>query len=211
MLNGRSDQLQTKRPDAKMADNSPSRGGKMDVWEGGVLGEGFIGGGALRTLGIKNGRHRPTFHTLDWLPTLVDMTGATRKSKKELDGLSQLSVLQGGEPRRKTYFLGYSVTRASDQGKRGTRGELTALRHEDWKLIRKENRVSYELYNLRNDPGESMDISKKNRALVQRLAARMRRYERDFTRPAEEDKRCPHLSFAETSWRQKCWKTWCSE
>merc|ERR1712157_620066 len=70
--------------------NFPLRGGKCSVWEGGTLGDGFVSGPALRSLGIPTKQRLPhLFHVVDWLPTLAELIGVSPQGK-ELDGISQL-------------------------------------------------------------------------------------------------------------------------
>lgn len=97
------------------------------------------------------------------------------------------------------------------EGHYGTRGEYTALRYYDWKLIRLPSRVKYQLFNLRNDPGETRDLSKNYRYLVRLLAIRMQEYEKNFAATVQEDLSCPELSFEITPWNQLSWKPWCSD
>lgn len=181
----------------------------MDVWEGGVLGEAFFGGGALRKLGIRSGVHEPIMHIVDLLPTLLNVTGARRLLKKPLDGVDQLGVLQGGEPVRDTFFLGYSVEKP-DQARLGTKNSYTAVRSGKWKLVRAPDRLAYQLFDLENDAGEENDLFADNSLIVQKLMASMAAYEQDFNQPpAKEDASCPARTYGMTSWGEASWEPWC--
>lgn len=68
-------------------------------------------------------------HFTDWLPTLLDATGATNAGEKPLDGLSVLAGLQDGADTRTSAFWqwnGYSPVRETN----------AAMRDGDWKLVR---------------------------------------------------------------------------
>lgn len=193
-----------------MASNLPSRGGKRDVWEGGVLGEGFIGGPAVKKLGFQNKPYKGIFHTVDWLPTLVEMTDGDRWGRKSLDGVSHWDALRGrGKQPRNLLFLGYSTSHGSDHGKEGPIGEYAAIRWKKWKLLRLPSRSQYELYDLRADPEEKKNVAKKNPSVVRFLQRQLRAHEKHFKAPVGKDKSCPAVSFKKTPWGEQGWEPWC--
>lgn len=208
IINGKI-QLNGKQVVQTLASNGISRGQKSDVWEGGVLGEAFIGGPALSKLGIDPGDHEPIFHTVDWLPTLAAAMGAKRNGHKQLDGINQFPVLKGDTPPNKTFFLGYSVSQASRQGHFGSQGEYTAARWRQYKLVRFPSKAKFALYDLKADPSENNDISALRPQIVRRLRQFMQDYERRFSAPAPNDKTCPAMTPDKTSWGEACWKPWC--
>lgn len=188
--------------------NYPSRGGKKDIWEGGVLGEGFLSGPAMAKLDIPTGVHEPIIHTVDWLPTLASITGSHRTGSLPLDGIDQWSVLQGGIPKKKTFFLGYSAT-DKHGGKYGPDDNYCAIRQDNWKLIRDPDKTTFYLYDLSEDPGEENDLSSRNTEVVMLLKAEMLQYEQSFAQALKKDETCFKRSFGETPWGQTAWRPWC--
>ena len=75
--------------------NTPHRGHKTTLWEGGVRGLGFIVAPGRLTAGAKYGG---LFHVTDWLPTLVGAAGAAAGRLGEpfaaLDGVSHWDALR---------------------------------------------------------------------------------------------------------------------
>jgi arylsulfatase A-like enzyme len=92
------------------------------------------------------------FAAWDWLPTLADMIGLPLKAD-DLDGLSlkkALSKNQTFDPERYLYWEYSSF------------GGSRAIRKGDWKLIWFSKNNTGQLYNLKNDPGEQIDLSASN-------------------------------------------------
>ena len=110
---------------------------------------------------------------MDFLPTVCQITGLTVPSDRKIDGASIVPVLSGGKVNR-TMPLYWHFNRAD--------GEFqVALRVGDWKILarldkplpRRDNNitdeeertfkeaepVSFALYNLREDIGETKDLS----------------------------------------------------
>lgn len=175
-----------------------------------MLGEAFIGGPARLKLKIRQGVHVPIIHSVDWVPTLSAITGGAPNGVKYIDGINQLSVLQGGPPVRSSYFLGYSVKGTPGDGKYGPRKAYTALRSQNFKLVRHPNRATYSLFDLSKDRGEKRDVARNYPRMVQAMKARMIWYEKRFIAAALEDKSCPRITFMKTSWGQLAWRPWCS-
>jgi arylsulfatase A-like enzyme len=116
--------------------------------------------------------------SIDILPTLADITGATLPENK-IDGLSFLSLLNGDfqDPPRHDYFF------YTDQ-------RLNAVRLDNWKLVLPHNfysnigsivgkdgwpgemnRASFEggLYNMRRDPGERYNVKEVYPEIAEKL------------------------------------------
>lgn len=187
------------------ASNYPYRGGKKDVWEGGVAGDGFISGPAMQSLGIPKGESDHLFHAVDWLPTLADIGGVSSNGKP-LDGVSHFDALRENRKARNETFVGYS----------GWQGNITvmdlfaAIRYGKWKLIREPAGDKFLLFDLETDPGESEDLSHLFPNRVSSLKDRLEAYESIFSPPVDKyDKTCPSFTFTNTSWGQKAWQPWC--
>ena len=144
--------------------NSMYRGYKRDLYEGGIR---------MPTLVRWPGRIQPGSRSdhvsafWDLMPTLADLAGTVSPNN---DGLSFLpALLQAeGQEQHKSLYWEFHNTRG---------GHAQAVRFLDdssksWKAVRLYNESSdtkavLELYDLDNDPGESMDLAAKNAKLVE--------------------------------------------
>jgi arylsulfatase A-like enzyme len=157
-----------------IADNSPLRGGKSSVHEGGIRvpaiarwPAGGLAGGKIveETLGY-----------IDVYPTLKRVSGAEFVDPKPLDGHDVLEVMAGRElaPERPWYsFL-------APLGP-----EEISVQNREWKLIVKgpslllaEPRFPwrFELYRIDRDPEESRELSEQHPEVVAELLENLRRF-----------------------------------
>lgn len=72
--------------------NYPLRGGKHSLYEGGIRTVGLVSGPAFP----KAHTYRGLMHTVDWLPTILDMAGVGHVDLP-LDGVSHFDSLRGGK------------------------------------------------------------------------------------------------------------------
>ena len=126
------------------SDNTPFRGGRGTLYEGGVRACACI-----RWPGkIAPQVYELPLHIVDWYPTLVAAANL-RLTKKDLDGHNRLYQLVGGDAQLESSLL----IQARSSG--------SALRKGDWKLLRwskADEEVVEELYNLSTDPGEANNL-----------------------------------------------------
>jgi arylsulfatase A-like enzyme len=101
---------------------------------------------------------------LDLMPTLLDAAGAPLPDP--IRGESLLPVLRGGDPAKRPVY--------SECPARRTRYDDKALRLGDYKLVYNVKLDQIELYNLRTDPGEQVDLSAEEpeRAAAMRVELR---------------------------------------
>lgn len=180
----------------KVTDNSPFRGGKGGVYEGGTRVCAF----ATWPGQIKAGSAiSAPLHVVDWYPTLLKLAGAPPSSAGPLDGRDIWPVLTGGPttPDREILL--------------NTNPNAGAIRVGDWKLIvrhgaaeaeeteaevprsKKKKKVAAatsgvteELFNLRNDPGEKHNLAAENPAKLRELRARYDAYARAAVAPTNQ-------------------------
>jgi arylsulfatase A len=102
----------------------------------------------------------------DWLPTLLDVVGATDQLPAGVDGVSLKPTLLGQTQTERALlyreFPGY--------------GGQQSIRVGSWKAVRQNmNRgnLRIELYHLKEDPSERKDVAAKHPELVQQLARTM--------------------------------------
>lgn len=101
-------------------DNTPLRGNKGSLWEGGVRAAAFANWPGKIPAGQ---RITHPMHIIDWYPTLVKLAGATLEGSQPLDGKDVWSLLTEQAPSPHDYILS---AQAPDKA---------ALRMGDWKLI----------------------------------------------------------------------------
>lgn len=136
--------------------NAPLRGGKATIFEGGtrepcvVVWPGKVKPGS---------RSDALLSSVDWYPTILDMTGTKPKQAVKFDGVSQTpALLDKGVPRDTAFCYFPHYTPAT--------GAIPSVwvRRGDWKLIRffcdsPEQTDRFELYNLKEDIGETKNLA----------------------------------------------------
>jgi arylsulfatase A len=100
----------------------------------------------------------------DYLPTVAELTGAKLPKGVQTDGLSLVSFLKGGAAPQRDHFYWELHEGASIQ----------AVRWGDWKAVRNGPGEALELYNLKNDLGETTDLAGARPGLVARAETLMK-------------------------------------
>lgn len=168
----------------------PLREKKGSVYEGGIRVPGFI-----RWPGhTKPGQvcHEP-ISGVDILPTLCEVAGISVPSDRAIDGTSWLPLLSGKKIQRKTpLFWQFNVAYGKPKA---------AMRIGDWKILaqlsdpqikqtgdilaeaQKQIKVAelttFELYNLREDIGETTDLAQKEPQRLAAMSAQLRKLYRE--------------------------------
>lgn len=136
-----------------LSDNTPLRGWKGDVYEGGIRVPAIVNWPAK----LKPGVIHETIHATDWLPTLAKITGAKLPDDAKLDGVEAWEIITGkpAPENRVTYWK---------------TGKQFAVREGEWKLIvGKGKNATPELFNVVKDPTEKKDLAKSEPEKLQRL------------------------------------------
>ncbi len=136
--------------------NSPLRGGKATIYEGGtrvplvVIWPGVVKAGSSSETVVSS---------IDYYPTILEMLGLDPKPGVAFDGVSIVPALKGGTLQREAVFCHFPHA-----GVEPARFPATSVRQGDWKLIRiwcdgpnQANR--FELYNLKDDVGETTNLA----------------------------------------------------
>lgn len=156
-------------PNTPATSNAPLREGKGYLYEGGLRVPLLVKwpGGA------KPGNVCETpACSIDLVPTVAEICGVPAPTA--IDGVSLVPLLrQSGDLPRRTLFWHYP--HYSNQG--GRPGG--AIRDGDDKLIEFYDTGRLELFNLKNDPGESTNLTDKFPEKTAELAARLRAWRRD--------------------------------
>lgn len=141
-----------------ITDNRPLRGGKGDVYEGGVRVPGFI---VWPGAGKPGTQSTVPFTSMDVLPTLAEIC-ALREVPKT-DGRSVASAVAGKTMPSRPFFMHYP-----HYGNWMNGGyPATTVVFEGWKLLRfyfdgPDQKHRFELYHLAEDAGETVNVADKN-------------------------------------------------
>jgi len=131
--------------------NLPLRAGKGTAYEGGVRIPFIVKWkGKVKENSVSD---VPIIHT-DVLPTLAQITNSELTNINHLDGVS-ITPLLFGKNKLKREALYWHYPHYHPEGAT----PHTSIRDGDWKLIYTYENAKKELYNLKTDPGELMDVA----------------------------------------------------
>jgi arylsulfatase A len=154
--------------ESNVTSNAPLRGGKSELYEGGIRVPLIVQWPAsVKIGGISD---EPTVNT-DFFPTLLEAAGATVDKSQPVDGVSILSNWRQPDQaiRRDPICWHYPLDQPHFLG--GFSGG--AIRDGEWKLIEKFNTGKSELYRLNHDPAEQWDLSELKPEKVHELKGRL--------------------------------------
>jgi len=160
------------------------RGRKRSLYEGGVRVPGILEWPAK----ISSGRatHYPAV-TSDYFPTIMEVLGydITRQTKRPYDGLSLMPVIMDDVRQRPApiAFAGHGLETLSDnQYKLVHNPSKMRLKHDNGKTPVAE----WELYDLQNDPSETINLAAKKPDIVSRMQKELRKWLRSCAQSREE-------------------------
>jgi arylsulfatase A len=152
-------------PDTPATSNLPLRAGKGYLYEGGIRVPWIV-----RWQGVVQAGStcRTPVSTIDFVPTFLQIIGIKRDTNQIIDGLSILPLLkQSGSFTRSNLFWHYP--HYSNQGGKPS----GAIRSGDLKLVEFYEDGAQELYNLKDDPGETNNLVKDLPKVAFQLQARL--------------------------------------
>ena len=149
-----------------VTDNTPLRGGKGMLYEGGIRVPMV-----MRCPGhIPAGKRcdAPVIGT-DFFPTILELAGIPSRIERNLDGRSIVELLSGSHRLKRdavfwhfpAYLEGNQRTAAGARDPLFRTRPAGAVRSGDWKLIEFFEDGSLELYNIREDISETRELSGK--------------------------------------------------
>jgi arylsulfatase A-like enzyme len=151
--------------------NVPLRGGKGWPYEGGVREPMIICAPGVTKAGSTC--DVPVI-TMDFYPTLLQLTGLPLKPEQHLDGMGLMPMLKGETVQRgKPLFWHYP-----HYGNQGG-APYGAIRDGDWKLIEWYEDSALELYNLAQDIGEKNNLATQQPDKVKELHAKLIAWRKD--------------------------------
>jgi arylsulfatase A-like enzyme len=152
----------------RLGSNGPLRAGKGTLYEGGVRVLAIMAWQKVLQPGTMVDQQ---LHIVDLYPTLLGLAGADLEQPKPLDGHDAWATIAKGQPTPHEHIL-YNLTPFH-----------AAIRMGDWKLVHNGKvganatsanpKETWELFNLREDPGEKHDVSQQHPDEVERLKTRL--------------------------------------
>ena len=151
-----------------MTSNAPLRGGKSQLYEGGIRVPLIVSWPGETPEGETSSQ--PTVN-VDFYPTLLEASGIAPDSKQSLDGVSLLGTWRDPRiaPCREALHWHYPLEKPHFLGGRSG----GAIRAGDWKLIEYFDNNTVELFNLANDPGEKTNLASEHPAKREELFAKL--------------------------------------
>lgn len=150
-------------------DNTPLRGHKGQVYDGGIRVPFLVSWPAK----LKPGTYDQPVIALDFLPTAVAAAGGELSSDRKIDGVNLLPFLTGensGAPHEALFW------------RSGGPGATYAARMGDWKLVRL-GKAAPELYNLGSDAGETKNLAAEKPEVLTKLLSAVEKWDRDNIQP----------------------------
>ncbi|WP_286860894.1 sulfatase [Proteiniphilum sp. UBA5510] len=148
----------------KITNNSPLRKGKGNMYEGGVRVPFIIKNLKQQLSGTTNDT---PIMSIDLFPTLTELAGVKveKSVSKSFDGASLKPILVNNKKKLKPRSLYWHYPHYHSEGAT----PYSAVRQGDWKLVHIIESNTYELYNLKDDLGESNNLSAIHPALTKKL------------------------------------------
>lgn len=162
-------------PGNSVARNTPLRGAKSGVYEGGVRVPAILRWPGVIRAGVTSDQF---VSVQDWFPTVTAGVGVAPRSRLPLDGLNLWSILRGSAPAVDRSFTVVSTTDSAQFEGR-------------WKLVARGN----ELYDVVGDPSETSNVAATQPAAAGRLRAALTdALDRSLSAAGRGDARVTNLS-----------------
>ena len=147
--------------------NDPWRGGKQDHYDGGLRVPFMVRWPAHIKAGSRSDYAGLNF---DLFPTFLELAGV--KPAADLDAISLVPLLKGGTITvpRDLYFV-----RREGGAAYGGRSYEAIIRG-DWKLLQNDPFSPVELYDLKTDPQEKINLAATNKKVLNELAIALRQH-----------------------------------
>lgn len=154
--------------DPHATDNAPLRSGKGYPYEGGIRIPQIIRWPARVEAGFVCDT---PVSSIDFFPTLCEAAGLPKSEDRPVDGLSLLPILSaGGGLDRDALFWHFPHYRGVDVTPYGI------VRAGDWKLIKRYEGPTFELFHLGDDLAETTDLAESRPKKVAELDARLMKW-----------------------------------
>lgn len=151
--------------------NPPFRAGKGSAYEGGVRVPWIVHWPGVTKPGTTT--DAPII-TCDLYPTLVEACGLKVPEQHTVDGVSMVPVLKGGAaPKRDAIYWHYPHYHP------GGATPYSAVRDGDWRLVEFFETGKIELYNLKDDVAEKVDLASAEPERAKQLHAQLKEWRKE--------------------------------
>ncbi|MBM4024975.1 MAG: sulfatase [Planctomycetes bacterium] len=153
-----------------VTNNTPLRSGKGYPYEGGIRAPLIVRWPGVVPAGSTSDE---PVTSVDYFPTLCEAAGVPLPADREIDGVSLVGHLQsaGRQPLdRDVLFWHFPHYRGADVV------PYSIIRAGDWKLIKRYEGKTFELFDLKNDLGERNDLADARPEKTQELDAKLREW-----------------------------------
>jgi arylsulfatase A-like enzyme len=147
----------------------PLRAGKGWCYEGGIRVPLIINGP-----GIKPAISHTPVISMDFFPTIMEMTGSSESIDETIDGISLCNILNGKESTLRNHLYWHYP---HYHGSGWTPG--AAIRSGNYKLISFYDLETTELYDLENDPGETLNLADSLPSIVSEMKSKLRKMQKE--------------------------------
>jgi arylsulfatase A-like enzyme len=154
--------------------NAPLRGGKANMYEGGVRGPAIV----VQPGKIEPGsRSDAVIQSSDFYPTLLELLGIEAQKNQSFDGISIVPALRGKPLDREMIFTYFPYAPRIPEWM----PPAVSVHAGDWKLIRlfhhgAQGGHRYKLFNLKDDIGETTNLADKYPERVRTLDAAIEQF-----------------------------------
>ena len=158
----------------RVTTNTPLRSGKGSLYEGGIRVPLLIAGAGVKTSGHTCSE---PVYIADLFPTILELTGQKVDSSANTpsDGQSLSPLVREPDTRLSREALYFHYPHYYP-----TTTPVSAIREGDWKLLEYHEDRHVELYNLKNDLSESIDLAGDQPELARRLLSRLSDWRRSI-------------------------------
>jgi len=165
--------------------NLPLRGSKGFLYEGGIRVPLII---SWPKRGMSKTVIETPVSSVDYYPTILEMTGIKLKENKHIvDGVSIAPLIEKKKSKSKSVITSmegrpiyWHFPHYSNHGLQSPGG---AIRMGDYKLLDYFENNTVQLFNLKNDPGEKNDLSKKEPEKAKQLKALLEEWRKQVNAP----------------------------
>ncbi len=175
--------------------NAPLRGQKGNLYEGGIRVPLIVKWPGKVS---QESRCGVPVTVVDYFPTLLEMSGTDVPKGKIVDGESIVPLLNGKRKLERDAIF-WHLTSYNGNGRSNSmlwQPPGGAIRKGNWKLIENFEDGNVELYNLKNDIGETTDLSDKNKKKTSELLMELKAWQADTDADIPKDS---NPSFERTS------------
>lgn len=153
----------------RYSDNGIYKGGKMNLWEGGIREPAFVRWpGKIQAHSQTN----QVVTTMDWTATILSLAGGKAAVKFPLDGMDMTPILEGKKKdvERTLYWRVFQ------------RQQHKAVRDGKWKWLQDEKGNEY-LFDLQADPAENNNVKDLHKVIFERLKKKFQQWEARMLTP----------------------------